>query len=82
MMDSQAGFIFKVLLASAAISAGIVYGGPRLAIPATNAIALIAVLLPAGILAAILTWRALRQQAPKDEKLEAPSNYEERASEG
>ena len=82
MMDSQAGFILKLLVASAAISAGIVYGGPRLAIPATNAIALIAVLLPAGILAAVLTWRAFRQQAAREGELEAPSSYGERSSDG
>ena len=64
-MDSQGIFLLKVLLASAAISTSIVYGGPRLAIPATNAIALIAVFLPAVILASILTWRALRLQGDK-----------------
>ena len=82
MMDSQSGFILKVLLASTAISASIVYGGPRLAIPATNAIALIAVFLPAGILAAILTWRALRKLSARDEELEVPSSYGERESDG
>lgn len=77
-MDSQGIFLLKVLLASAAISASIVYGGPRLAIPATNAIALIAVFLPAVILASILIWRALRLQGDKENAVGGPSTNTER----
>lgn len=81
-MDSQGIFLLKVLLASAAISASIVYGGPRLAIPATNAIALIAVFLPAVILASVLTWRALRLQGDKESAVGGPSTNTERSRDG
>ncbi|MBE9177153.1 hypothetical protein IQ268_01005 [Oculatella sp. LEGE 06141] len=59
-MNNKAGFVLKVLFASAIISAVIKYVAPGLAIPATSANALIAVLSPSLIMAVILGWRAWR----------------------
>ncbi|HLO51058.1 MAG TPA: hypothetical protein VK211_21775 [Kamptonema sp.] len=58
-MNSNTGFILKVVLISAALSLAIKYGGPILSIPSSNAIALIAVLTPSIILATLLSWKAL-----------------------
>lgn len=60
-MDSKFGFLLKVLLLSLGISLLIKYGGPHLAIPGSNAIALFAVLLPASVLAVLLGWRSREQ---------------------
>ncbi|MBW4651233.1 MAG: hypothetical protein KME06_21455 [Kastovskya adunca ATA6-11-RM4] len=61
-MDSQAGFIFKVLLISVAVSLLIKYGGPRLAFLSTTVNPLVWVLLPTVILAIALLWRAWRSR--------------------
>jgi hypothetical protein len=60
-MNSNIGFILKVLFMSIALSLAIKYGGPMLSIPSTAAIALIAVFTPSIILAALLGWRAWQQ---------------------
>jgi len=59
-MDGNTAFILKVFLMSIALSLAIKYGGPSLSIPSSNAIALIAVLTPSLILAAILSWKAFK----------------------
>lgn len=65
-MDSNTGFIFKVVIASTVVSIAIKYGGPELPIPATKAIALVAVFTPAAIASGILSWRAYFQRQPKN----------------
>ena len=57
-MKSQAGFILKVLLLSAALSVLIKYSSELLPMRATSALALIIVLMPSFILALALGWRA------------------------
>lgn len=59
-MGNQAGFILKVLVISAALSILIKYGGGGLSIAPTSANVLIAVFLPALIMAGVLGWRAWR----------------------
>lgn len=61
-MATQAGFILKVLILSAAISVLIKYGGPTLDIAATPAKALVAVFLPTLIVAIALLWRTFQQR--------------------
>jgi len=51
-------FVLKVTIASAVVSFAIKYIGPKLPIPVSSAIALIAVLLPPAILGGILLWKA------------------------
>lgn len=53
----QSGFIVKVTAISAGVAILIKFGGPRLAIPATPAIALTIVLLPTIVMAIALGWR-------------------------
>lgn len=53
-MDTQAGFILKVLLWSAGLSFLIKYGGRYLPIQPTNTIALIIVILPSLVIGLIL----------------------------
>lgn len=61
MDNNMVKFVLKVMIASAAISFAIKYIGPLLQIPVSSAIALIAVLLPPGILGGILLWRGSNQ---------------------
>jgi len=60
MVDTQANFLFKVLILSAGVSVLIKYGGPSLAVAATSVNALIAVVTPSLILAIALLCRASR----------------------
>ncbi|MBD3884402.1 hypothetical protein IFO70_21910 [Phormidium tenue FACHB-886] len=60
-MNDQASLVLKVLLFSALISIAIKYVAPSLAISATNLNALIAVLLPSGVMAIVLSWRGARR---------------------
>ncbi len=53
------GFIAKVIGLSVVLAIAIKYGGPFLRISATSSNALIAVLLPATVMAIVLGWRAL-----------------------
>ena len=58
-MNSQLGFIGKVLLFSAGLSVLIKYGGPLLQIAPTTASALIGVLLLPLMLVFALGWRGI-----------------------
>jgi membrane protein implicated in regulation of membrane protease activity len=66
-MNNPLQFIVKVFLLSALISIAIKYGGPWLRIPASPAIALIAVFLPSVLVAMVLMWRWQRMRSPKIE---------------
>ncbi|MEO8893817.1 MAG: hypothetical protein ABI417_20210 [Coleofasciculaceae cyanobacterium] len=61
-MNTNISPILKVFCFSAALSLAIKYAGPSLSIPSTDLNALIAVVCPSIILAAILGWRAWQQQ--------------------
>jgi divalent metal cation (Fe/Co/Zn/Cd) transporter len=56
-MNTQFGFIVKILLFSTALSFLIKYGGRFLSIQPTNIIVLGIVLLPTIILAVLLIWQ-------------------------
>ncbi|MEM8828006.1 MAG: hypothetical protein AAGE96_01445 [Cyanobacteria bacterium P01_G01_bin.19] len=58
-MNSQIGFIVKVLLLSTVLSVLIKYGGRYIPIQPTNAIAIALVFLPSLILGSILGWQYL-----------------------
>ena len=60
-MNTNISPILKVFTLSAAVSLAIKYAGPSLSIPSTDFNALIAVLSPSLIVAAILGWRAWQQ---------------------
>jgi hypothetical protein len=60
-MNTNISPILKVFTLSATISLAIKYAGPSLSIPSTDINALIAVLSPSLIVAAILGWRASQQ---------------------
>jgi hypothetical protein len=60
-MKSNISPILKVFTFSATISLAIKYAGPSLSIPSTDFNALIAVLAPSTIVAALLGWRASQQ---------------------
>ncbi|XZN89921.1 MAG: hypothetical protein ACM65M_19990 [Microcoleus sp.] len=60
-MNSNISPIVKVFTLSAVLSVAIKYAGPSLSIPSTDLNALIAVLSPSLIVAAILGWRAWQQ---------------------
>ena len=64
-MDNKFGFILKVLLVSAAVSALIKYVGPSLSIPLSVTNTLIAVFFPTVAIAAVLIWRAARSSGEK-----------------
>lgn len=53
----MAGFMLKVLGLSLGLSWLIKYGGPYLPVTGTDAIALVAVLLPSILMAIALGWR-------------------------
>ncbi len=56
-MNSNTVFVLKVLILSFIISLLIKYIGPYLSIPATSLNAIIAVSLPAILVASFLLWR-------------------------
>ncbi|MBC1241895.1 hypothetical protein [Nostoc linckia] len=56
-MQNQSGFLVKLFLISALISALIKYVAPYLSISATTTNALIIVLLPIAVVAIALLWR-------------------------
>ncbi|MGF1523368.1 MAG: hypothetical protein ACFBSF_13720 [Leptolyngbyaceae cyanobacterium] len=56
-MQTQLGFVIKVIVGSAAIAIVLKTIAPRLAIPATPAVSLAIVLLPTVIMGAILCWQ-------------------------
>jgi len=56
-MQNQSGFLVKLFLISALISALINYVAPYLSISATTTNALIIVLLPIAVVAIALLWR-------------------------
>ncbi len=60
-MDTQTGFLIKVLLLSIALSFLIKYGGRYVPIQPTNAIATIIVILPSLIIGFILGWQYLKK---------------------
>ncbi|MDJ0689994.1 MAG: hypothetical protein QNJ41_15950 [Xenococcaceae cyanobacterium MO_188.B32] len=60
-MNTQAGFILKVVFLSAILSFLIKYGGKFIPITSTTLDALILVLLPTLILSLILGWRWQQQ---------------------
>ncbi len=57
MMNTQAGFIGKILFFSTIISISIKYGGQLIPLAPTNSIALTIVLLPSLVVALTLSWR-------------------------
>jgi hypothetical protein len=58
-MQNQSGFIVKLIFLSTVISLLIKYGGQSLTIPVTTANAIVMILLPTLIMAALLLWRRL-----------------------
>jgi len=56
-MNSQAIFIFKILLLSTGLSLLVKYGGGYLELQPTTITALIIVLMPSLVLGLILGWR-------------------------
>ena len=60
-MNTQTGFIIKVLLLSTALSFLIKYGGRYVPIQPTNAIATVIVISPSIIIGFILGWQYLKQ---------------------
>jgi hypothetical protein len=60
--------IFKLLMLSTLLSIAIKYLAPSLQIPTTHFNALIAILLPSLIMAALLTWqgRSAKESIEKD----------------
>ena len=59
-MNTQVGFILKILLLSGVISCAIKYGGQYLALQPTVSTALAIVLLPSLIIGFNLGWRYIR----------------------
>ncbi len=58
-MNTQTGFVIKILLLSTALSVLIKYGGRYIPIQPTNAIAIALVFLPSLIVGSILGWQYL-----------------------
>lgn len=56
-MNSQAGFIFKVLLLSTGLSIAIKYGGRYLPLEPNNLLAASVVCLPSLLIGLILGWQ-------------------------
>ena len=61
-MNTQAGFVLKVVFFSAILSFLIKYGGKFVPITSTTFTALIIVLLPTLILSLIFVWRWQQQE--------------------
>ncbi len=64
-MNTQAGFVLKVVFLSAILSFSIKYGGKFTPLTSTTFDALILVLLPTLILSLILAWRWRQQEQTK-----------------
>ena len=64
-MNTQVGFMLKVVLLSAILSFLIKYGGKFMPITSNSINALILVLLPTLILSLILGWRSQQQEQTK-----------------
>ena len=64
-MNTQAGFVLKVVFLSAILSFLIKYGGKFTPLTSTTLDALILVLLPTLILSLILAWRWRQQEQTK-----------------
>ena len=60
-MNTQTGFVIKVILLSTALSFLIKYGGRYVPIQSTNAIAAIIVISPSLIIGFILGWQYLKK---------------------
>ena len=60
-MDTQAGFVVKVLLISTVLSFLIKYGGRYVPVEPSTTVAAIAVLSPSLIIGFILGWRYLKR---------------------
>ena len=56
-MDTQTGFIIKILLLSTILSVLVKYGGRYVPIQPTNAIAIVIVILPSLVIGLILGWK-------------------------
>jgi hypothetical protein len=61
-MENKTGFILKIFILSAVLSAIIKYVCPYFKVPAESQLALIIVLLPSVVLAIALWWRYQQQQ--------------------
>jgi hypothetical protein len=59
-MKDSLGIILKIAIASGGLAIAIKYGAPYLDIPANSAVALLSVLLPAGVMTILLGWKTLR----------------------
>ena len=62
MMNSQAGYIFKLLILSTGLSILIKYGGIHLSIEPTPGNALCAIATPLVVMVLALWWRASKNQ--------------------
>jgi len=62
MTNQSVWFVCKILVGSVLLAVLIKYGFGSIEIAIANGIALTMVLLPAGVLAISLAWRALRTQ--------------------
>ncbi len=65
-MQNQSGFILKLIFLSTVISLLIKYGGQNLTIPVTTANAIVIILLPSLIMAALLLWRRSIDQRERE----------------
>jgi hypothetical protein len=62
-MESNVSFLAKVVLVSALISVAIKLLGPMVPIAASPRTAWLLVLLPSGVMATLLGWRAWQQRS-------------------
>ena len=60
-MDTQTGFIIKILLLSTILSVLVKYGGRYVPIQPTNAIAIVIVILPSLLIGLILGWKYINE---------------------
>ena len=60
-MDTQTGFIIKILLVSTALSVLVKYGGRYVPIEPTNAIATVIVISPSLVIGFVLGWQYLKK---------------------
>ena len=60
-MDTQTGFVIKVLLLSAVLSFLIKYGGRYILIQPTNAIATVIVISPSIVIGLVLGWQYIKK---------------------
>lgn len=64
-MENKAGFILKIFILSAVLSAIIKYICPYFNIPGQSQIVLVVVLLPSVVLAIALWWRYQQQETSR-----------------